>query len=767
MAGAAPALAHGTALSLPAGRLDQSLTALSRATGVEIVSIEPGLRAVATRPVRGTLSTRNALERLLRGTGYQAVAIPGGGFRVVRASPTYARRRSHSPSLEQPTADVVVTGSKQLIPLLRYPGSVTRLNMRALTGIGATADLSQVARALPVLESTALGPGRNKLFIRGVADSSFNGSTQAPTSLYLDDVQLTYSGPDPALRLYDMHDIEVLEGPQGTLYGAGAIGGVVRMTSNPVDLSGPSAAISTSATATQGGAAGYDLAGMVNAPLVRDRFGLRGVGYAVRDGGYIDDPRRRLRDLNVTDTVGGRLVLRFDPGAGWRGELGGAAQWIDMRDGQYGQRGLGVLARASRLPQPFDNQLLFARATIAKEWPSGLRLFAATGVTGSQSTEQFDATQAPPTGTTTPVLYTAQRNKLLLNHETRLSRTSPSGESWVAGLTLISDRDALSRTLNTPGGERSIIGVTNLTRSASAFGEVTLPVLASLAVTAGARATIGRTDGSPSSRPREHDFVSGRGTARVDPTLSASWRLASQWAGYARFQTGYRTGGLAVAPGVGRVADYRPDSIMLGELGMRRVRAGRTGLSLSADIAHARWINIQADLVNRRGQPYTANLGDALITTAEGAADLVTRTGLRVEAAFLLADTRVRGAIIDQSARNSRNLPETPPFAARAALSYGWRARGLVAHVGGSGAYVGPSALGFGDLFDIGQEGRFTLGADVGARIGRVDLSVAADNLTNSRANQFAFGNPFGFAARDQVTPLRPRNLRIAAQVAW
>jgi outer membrane receptor protein involved in Fe transport len=73
-----------------------------------------------------------------------------------------------------------------------------------------------------MLFSTQLGPGRNKLFIRGVADSSFTGPTQATVGQYLGDVRLNYNAPDPDLNLYDIARVEVVEGPQGTLYGAGS-----------------------------------------------------------------------------------------------------------------------------------------------------------------------------------------------------------------------------------------------------------------------------------------------------------------------------------------------------------------------------------------------------------------------------------------------------------------------------------------------------------------------------------------------------------------
>ncbi|WP_339501660.1 TonB-dependent receptor plug domain-containing protein, partial [Pseudomonas canadensis] len=146
-----------------------------------------------------------------------------------------------------------------------------------------------------------------------------------------------YSGPEPSLNLYDMKGVEVLEGPQGTLYGSGAIGGIIRLTPNPVDLRVASASLSSGATATEGGGGGFDVAGMANLPLIEDRVGLRVVGYRDRDGGFIADQTRKLSNINRTDTVGGRATLAVDPGGGWGVELGALTQRIDAADAQYAE----------------------------------------------------------------------------------------------------------------------------------------------------------------------------------------------------------------------------------------------------------------------------------------------------------------------------------------------------------------------------------------------------------------------------------------------
>ncbi len=753
--------------------LDAALLALAQASGADIVSTEPGLRTVRTRAVSGRMPLASALRRLLDGTPYHAIRTGRGGFRVVaapmrRAAPRLPSPRPHvanEPAAVVP-ADIVVTASKQRVPLLRYPGSLTLVAGPATLPNGTTADLSSLSQSLPILQSTQLGPGRNKIFIRGIADSSFNGTTQSTASVYLDDVQLNASGPDPGLRLYDMQAVEVLEGPQGTLYGAGAIGGVLRLTSNAPDLTRVGGSVSAGAVATQGGAPGYDAAAMLNMPLIAGKVALRGVIYSAQDGGYIDDAPRRRADVNRTRTLGMRLALRADPGDGWRIDTSGVIQRIRSRDGQYAQAGNGALVRPSATAQPFGDRFLFGRIVIAKDWDSGLRLVSASGVADYRTSDVFDAT--PPGPARTPTYYTIDNDKLLLSQEVRLSRSMAGGSSWLAGVTLVSDRSILSRAIGATGSEMDIVGVSNVTRAASGFGEATIALRPDLSVTVGGRYTSARVDGEPSSTRRPGAFIKGRSTQRFDPTLALSYRLAPEFAAFARYQTGFRTGGLAVAQGIGRVANYDADSIALGEVGVRRLRSGTTGLGLSVSATTAYWKGIQADLLNRRGAPFTTNLGNARIRTIEASIDWVPTARLTVDASALYAYSLVTGPIADQSREDNRRLPETPPFAAHVALGYSWPSgRDVTPELSVAADYVGRSVLGTGDLLDVSQGDYLTVGASAGLHWRGWDATLGIDNLTNATANRFAFGNPFGLVTRNQTTPLRPRNVRLGVSVHW
>jgi len=763
------ARAADSPIAITATTLDVALMTLARQTGTDIISTEPGLARIRVRPVQGRMSVRAALDRLLDGSGYRALAVDARSFRIVldrRKAPTvHAPRRTPPPPAGDTGTDVVVTASKQRIPLMRYPGTLTIVSgLAGPGGMAATPDMDSAAQAIPVLQSTALGAGRNKIFIRGVADSSFNGATQSTASIYFGDVQLVYSGPEPDLRLYDMKSVEVLEGPQGTLYGAGAIGGIIRLTPVSADLARLSGAIEAGASATAHGTPGFDVSGRINVPIIDQHLAIRALAYRVRDGGYIDDVGQGRTNVNRTDTVGGRFSVKLDPGGGWQLVTGGVMQRIDGHDASYAE-GEGKLTRATAQPQPYHNRFMLGRVVVTKNWDSGLQLVSATGVSDVHSSDLFDAT---PPGFPIPLVYRTDDARLLLTHETRLSRSSRGGNSWVLGLTLLRNRDAEARVSGLAGNPTDIIGVTNVTQSASLFGEGTIAFTQNLSATLGARLTTARVDSEPSTQPVAGSFIHGRSTRRFDPTFAISWHLAPRFALFGRVQTGYRTGGLAVARGIGRVADFNSDSIIVGEIGFRRLHDGPTGITFSGSASYAHWVDIQADLMNRRGAPYTANFGNARIFTLEGNVDYVPIPDLHLTTSFLYTSNTVSGPLADLSLPQNRRLPETPPFAGSVALTYKWSAgEGGMWSAGGDATYVGRSVLGTGDVLDISQGKYLVVGLRGGWERRGLAVTMGVENLTNRADNRFAYGNPFTFSSRTEVTPLRPVTVRLGMSRSW
>lgn len=743
---------------------------LAQQSGVDIASMEPGLDRIPVRGVYGRLSTRKALDRLLSGLPFMARQLDSASFRIVRRAlpPSVswpAKARLPQPQIDS-TSDIIVTASKRDSTLLRLPSTVTFIDAGTISDHGATQarSLSDIAGAMPILQNTELGPGRNKIFIRGIADSSFNGPTQSVSSVYFGDIQVGYSGADPDLRLYDVARVEILEGPQGTLYGAGAIGGIIRVTPNPVDLSRNTGMAAGGVTLSDA-RLGYDGNAMLNLVLKPDEVGLRAVAYALRSPGYIDDRARGLADVNSVRTVGGRIALALEPGDGWSVELGALFQKINAADAQYAD-GSGDLIRKSAIAQPFRNDIVLGRVVVNRQWDSGLRLTSSTGLVDYGSRDIFDATRnAASVG---PTIYKNATNNQFFSHETRIFRTLPNGSSWLIGAAFLRDLDRQQRALGPVSDPVDIIGVTNRTLSLSGFTEGTLALNRALSITAGGRLSWTRMDGEPSAVPRGAALVRGKATLRLDPTIAASWAVAPHMALYARYQSGFRTGGIAVARGVGRVTDFESDSIRVVEAGLRLQPDNPRAPSLSTGMSLARWRAIQADLVDRRGLPYTANIGNAHIVALEGNAHWSPLNGLDGALAALYTFNKATGPLADSSLRENRRLPDTPALSASASLSYRWRGGDSDQFlITGNAQYVGRSVLGTGDYFDISQ-GRYAVAGLSGSWTHKQYMaSLSVDNITNRKDNRFSLGNPFMLATRSQATPLAPLRARVGLSVVW
>lgn len=753
------------AIHVEQGSLAAALREIARSTGAEIVTIEPGIaqQGVPAQTLKG--NARAALKALLRSTDLRAVWLGGNSFRIERK----ARRGRDARPVKAPphpddgqTGEAIVVAGKFPTPLHDYPGSVgiVPFGKQQAARIDRS-DLDDVARRTPIIVSTAFGDGRDKVFVRGIADSSFNGASQPTTSIYLGDALIGFGSPNANLKLYDIASIEVLEGPQGTLFGSGSIGGVIRITPNPVDLDRTEGNALAGIEATDGGEIGWKAAGTVNLPIVAGKLGMRLVAYDERSGGYLDDPQLGS-NLNRVDVAGGRLAIGAELGNGFSLDLGGVFQSTKAQDAQYADTS-GPLARSAAIREPYSSQLALARVSLRKAWDSGLVLTSVASAGHRSAFDRFDASAGRPGNTA----FDTERSSTMFSSETRLSGTMASGFTWVTGLSLEYSEDGQSRALGVPDDTNPLDEVTNITKSGSVFAQGRFKLSEDFQGTLGFRYTMARTDSQP-ARGGTTSFIKGSIDRHFDPTLALLWRAAPRLSVYGRFQTGYRNGGVTVARGVGRVADFKPDSILMGELGFRVLPSGPHGLTLSGAVSAARWRNVLAELVTPRGTAVTSNIGDARLLTVEANADWDNAEGWSLGASFLYTQNQLLGDLAMQSNPRNRLLPVVPRFSATARAGYTWTgAKRTIYTLGANGQYVGRSVLGPGAYLDLDQGNYLLVDLAASARRGRVTFSVSVDNLLNTHANRFSLGNPLLLFRRDGRVPVRPRTAGVAIGVDW
>jgi len=796
----APAAAQSVAVSAPGGRAGDAAVAIARQTGVSVVITDSEIANRRVPAIRGQLTASEAVDRLARHTGARAVQTGSRAWRLVpvgRTSNANGVRPAPMPAPRVPSPantpaetigpDIVVIGSKRDIALKDYAGQAELLDGEELAfgGVGGTEKIMQRA---PTVSSTYLGSGRNKLFIRGIADSSFTGPTQSTVGQYLGDLRLSYNAPDPDLRLADLKRVEVLEGPQGTLYGAGSLGGIIRLVPNEpmADLFEASAMVGGSAT--QHGAMGGDVSAMANLPLVGDNTALRVTIGAETQGGYIDKPLLGEKNVNRTDILGGRAMFRYEAAPGWTVDLIGVLQRTDGRDSQYADRVGPRLSRSARVSEGFDADYSQGQFVITGEF-GDVRFKSSTGVTGQQLEERYDATLP----NSDPRVFTQRNDTEMVANETRLWRPLGDKAGWILGTSYTHNRTRLTRKLGAPEALGAVTGVTNVVDEFTVYGEASVRLADNVVGTAGGRYTHTRLSGDGENIDRTIELTHSDVTAtRIEqvflPSVSLAASLKSGTTLYARYQEGFRPGGLAIAGNY--VAQFRNDSLGTLELGARHGRPGSGPFDVALSFAYTRWKDIQADYIDNAGLPSTANIGNGRIWTASLTGGVALAPGLRVEGgltwndgtideppAFVLANVAQVVGIPGFTGRfedlplllrqQITEIPNIASFAGRIGFDYR-RPIGddLDLTAQGWANYVGRSRLGVGP--ELGELQGDYVDTGVTVRVGRrgMGVTVGVTNLADVEGNRFALGTPFAIG-RNQITPLRPRTIRIGVDASF
>lgn len=767
-----PLHARDTQIATRAGPVGNVAAEVARQTGTSIVVVD---RAIAKRrigAIRGRMSTAEAVQRIARAANARAVQVSPLAWRL-EAQPRMSQQQRSDlaaslpkgkpppppppPKPDPPPEPIIVTASKRDLRLDQLPAQVTIINgeLLELGGVGGT---DKITRRIATVTSTHLGSGRNKLFIRGIADSSFTGPTQSTVGQYLGDMRLSYNSPDPDLRLADMASVEVLEGPQGTLYGAGSLGGIIRLVPNPPVMGEFSGSGMIGGALTQDGAPGGDANFTLNLPLT-DGAAMRANLNMATLGGYIDKPLLDRRDVNRTRILGGRVGMRVELAPDWTADLIALGQTTDARDSQYVTPGGDPLESQARVGEGSNADYALGQMVISGRI-GDLRIRSTTGMVRHDLGERYDA--STPDGP--PRLFSQENHTRMTAHETRVWRPDADGLGWLLGFSYTQNRTTLSREFETVQARRASTGVRNTIRELTLFGEGSVEILPDVTATAGGRLTHSRLGGAgedvmPSIAMAYAAITAKRGLTRFLPSFSLSGRVTPDTTLYARYQQGFRPGGLAIESNF--VRRFDSDRLTTYEVGARHGRPRIDVFDLSASLSYTRWRDIQADYIDDTGLPSTANIGDGKVWSASLAGGVALTNELRAEAGATWNYSKVDTPPVAALSDRARQVPNIAEFAGRVALAWeGDVTPDLRLTASGWASYVGQSRLGIGPQLGAPQGDYLDSGID--ARLGndRFGVTLSLDNIANSRGNRFSLGTPFG-SGQDQRTPLRPRTLRL------
>ena len=243
------------------------------------------------------------------------LALPSG--LVISAATIASAEDAQPPAQASPEARerVVVTATKRESALLDVPFSINAQTAEDIQRSGAMT-LEDLSRNVAGLAVQNLGPGQSQVSIRGVSAGQVvrdQPGVKEQVGVYLDETTISLSLFTPDIDLFDLNRVETLRGPQGTLFGAGNIGGTIRYITNQPKLRVSEGTVEANANTIADGGTGGGLKAALNVPM-GDAAAMRLVAYATHFGGWVDalGPGGG-KNVNEGNRTGGRLSFTFQP----------------------------------------------------------------------------------------------------------------------------------------------------------------------------------------------------------------------------------------------------------------------------------------------------------------------------------------------------------------------------------------------------------------------------------------------------------------------
>jgi len=738
------------------------------------------------------------VANLLRSCGPSALVASV----VIASLPGFALAQEVStPSTKEVSIDqrlieeIIVTATRREADLQSVPLSVYVVTDEALARLGAM-NFADYAGTVPGLTFTDSGAGGENQTIRGISTNIWFNENST-TALYLDEVSITNAGgvggpynPDP--MLVDINRIEVLRGPQGTLFGATAMGGAIRIITNEPNLSKTEGFVDAAISSTKHGSTGYELHGMFNMPLNDGRAGVRAVAYHRAGGGYVDNLGNGQKDVNDNEISGARLtgkLLLSD-----RATLTGRFVYQDRKsDGTDMEEPDDGPRNQSRLTEPNEDEwaIIDLGLNVDLDWGSL--------VTSTSFLDRTIDTQADLSGlldlffgVSNPLRVVNNENIDEFVQEIRVLSSGENRLNWLAGVFYQHQDQEFNQDFPSPGFDALTGGLASMfgspdnlfvVRSRSRleqlalYGELSSQLTDRVEVTAGARwfdidrdfraNNVGLMwSGGPSES-------GSAGESGVTPKFSVNFAANDNLTLYGTAAEGFRPGGInppEVFSTPGCVAElqalgftefpvsYDSDSLWSYEIGAKsRLYDGRMNLNVAA--YHINWSDMQTSKFLNCGAGFIENVGDAKSDGVEF--ELVSHPSDSID---IILAASYNEAELDKDVPNlggvaGDRIPGVPRFTANAGISHFFTLFGdQDAFIHADYQYVGSSFNEFGQAVRQELPSYDLVNFRVGVHTQHWSTAVFLNNVFDERGLLFARSDILG----DWVTGTRPRVVGIS-----
>ena len=675
--------------------------------------------------------------------------------------------------------EIVVTAQKREERLRDVPQSVTAVTAETLERLQANSFEDYVAH-VPGLSAVTGQAGNTRLTLRGLN----TGSVASSVGTYVDETPFGSStslvnAAQLALDLdpFDVQRIEVLRGPQGTLYGASTLGGLIKFVTTAPSPDAFEARARVSAEQTQDGDPSYAARAVMNMPL-GDQAALRVSGIYRDQGGYVDDASRGENDINGVETRGVRAAFLLNATDTLTIRLSAHLQDVNSNaqdDIAYFQDPLtpvgGDLDQVRAFSEVSNIDYRIYNATA--DWNLGFAsLISSSSYSELDQYRESDGTMA--FGIASFLANDVTQEKF--TQEVRLVSPSSDRFEWVLGAFYAREDGLIDQEIffGTPPG--TVSGLTATIASEyeeiAAFGGITYKFTPQFDVSIGARYAE-----NEQSVAQGGTAVSTGGEDSTDDAVTYSvaprYRVNDNTMIYARVASGYRPGGPNIL-GVPSVipATFDPDETVNYELGVKTDLFSGL-LRLDAAVFHIDWTDIQL-LVFDGVVSGNSNGSSAESEGVEWSATLSPNDGLTLVWSGAYTDARLTGDTdpIVVGGASGDPLPYSPEWSSTLDVNYEWTLSGdHTAYVGGAWRYVGEQSSGFpgtgGFLYgaqqiELPSYNAFDLRG--GVEFDHVAVEFFARNVGDERAvTSFGgFGATLPDAPNGAANVIRPRTIGVS-----
>lgn len=700
------------------------------------------------------------------------------------------------PENDSEDGEIVVTAQKREERLRDVPASISVLGGDMLEASGGRS-LVDFATYIPGLAVNSGGtPGKTSIVLRGIS----TGSGGALVGTYLDDTPLGTSsgfarGSSFQLDLlpYDIDRLEVLRGPQGTLYGASTMGGLLKYVLREADAREIEirAGIGIESIADSG-RPGWGARAMVNVPLIADRLAIRVSGFYQDNAGWIDNPALGVRNENGSTQKGGRAALAWHVTD--RLSIKASAMLQDIRsDGNAAiqlnaatlRPTIGKYARAHDLAEPYSQELRyyaasadwdvdFATVTSATSWSRSRNISVAdeSAIYGPLFPE-FDPA-APADGLSA---FALDVKLAKFTQELRIASTKSDRFEWLLG-GFYTDENVLNRqSLSAQNPDRTPIASIQpfatvywptSYKEYAVFGNATYKFSHAFDITGGIRFSHNKQDYvqdldgavfggfSRTALTSSDDVTTWSASARFRPDTRSTF--------YARIASGYRPGG-PNAPVIGAPDSYASDRLTNYEIGYKAALFDRA-VDFDLSVFYIDWSDIQVPIILPTGSS-TGNGGKASSRGFEASIQAKPARGLRVAANGSYTDAKLDSDVAALGARKGDRLPDAARWTAALSADYTVTIGSDAELSAGAGyRYRGASLTG---LESIGTTVRIPaqsiIDAHLGLTVGPVTGRLFARNIFNERAYTTFFDPDAGSSTL--LVPVQPRTIGLSVDTRF